>query len=157
MRIAISKEQCLYVIPFKSGRRKGYTCLGFNYAFDKASAVARWLKERGVEVRFPEWRSVGKVRGYREFEAVIKAAREHFNKTKEKCPVELCPQLVGLEGSRVEIVDAYGEKRRFYVGMSTGWIPCHIELAKINSTGGFPVTGVPFRSLTVIGQGQSKL
>jgi len=156
VRIAISKERRLYVIPFKNGRRKGYTCLGFNYAFDKASAVARWLKERGVEVKFPEWRSVGRVGGYREFEVVIKAAREHFNKTKEKCPIELCQQLVGLEGKRVEIVDLFGDKRRFYVGKSTGSIPCHIELAKINSSGGFPVTGVPFRSLAVIGRGRSK-
>ena len=40
----------------------------------------------------------------------------------------LSPQLVGLEGWRVEVETTYGEKRRFIVGRSTGWVPCHIEL-----------------------------
>ena len=87
MRIAISKERRLYVIPFKNGRRNGYTSLGFNNAFEKPSAVASRMKERRVEVKFPEWRSVGRVSRYREFEVVIKAALEHFNKTKEKSPI----------------------------------------------------------------------
>ena len=53
----------------------------------------------------------------------------------------LSPQLVGLEGWRVEVVDDYGEAperfpRRFIVGRSTGWRPCHLEIARRNSTGG---------------------
>lgn len=48
----------------------------------------------------------------------------------------LTPQLVGLEGWRVEVVTTYGETRRFYVGRSTGWVPCHIEIARRDSTGG---------------------
>ena len=48
----------------------------------------------------------------------------------------LSPQLRGLEGWRVEVVTTYGETRRFIVGRSTGWVPCHIEILRRDSTGG---------------------
>ena len=48
----------------------------------------------------------------------------------------LSSQLAGLEGWRVEVVTAYDETRRFYVGRSTGWRPCHIEVARRNCYGG---------------------
>jgi hypothetical protein len=48
----------------------------------------------------------------------------------------LTPQLVGLEGWRVEVVTTYGETRRFYVGRSTGWKPIHIEVSRRDSFGG---------------------
>ena len=38
----------------------------------------------------------------------------------------LTQQLIGLEGWRVEVETTYGETRRFIVGRSSGWIPCHI-------------------------------
>ncbi len=48
----------------------------------------------------------------------------------------LSPQLIGLEGWRVEVETTYGETRRFIVGKSTGWIPCHLEIARRDSFGG---------------------
>lgn len=48
----------------------------------------------------------------------------------------LSPQLIGLEGWRVEVLTTYGEKRRFIVGKSTGWRPCHLELSRRGSTSG---------------------
>jgi hypothetical protein len=48
----------------------------------------------------------------------------------------LTQQLIGLEGCRVEVVDDYDKKRRFIVGRSTGWRPCHIELKTIRSQAG---------------------
>jgi hypothetical protein len=48
----------------------------------------------------------------------------------------LSPQLVGLEGWRVEVETTYGEKRRFIVGRSTGWRPCHIEVSRRSAHGG---------------------
>jgi hypothetical protein len=48
----------------------------------------------------------------------------------------LTPQLIGLEGWRVEVVTTYGERRRFIVGRSTGWIPCHLEVHNTRSHGG---------------------
>jgi hypothetical protein len=50
----------------------------------------------------------------------------------------LTPQLVGLEGYRVEVVTDYDETRRFIVGKSTGWKPIHLEIARRNSSGGGP-------------------
>lgn len=51
----------------------------------------------------------------------------------------LTSQLCGLEGWRVEVLDVCGgDKRRFYVGKSTGWRPCHLEIAQSNSSGGAP-------------------
>ena len=49
---------------------------------------------------------------------------------------DLSPQLVGLEGWRVEVITTYGEKRRFIVGRSTGWKPCHIEVSRRGAFGG---------------------
>jgi len=48
----------------------------------------------------------------------------------------LTDQLRGLEGWRVEVVTSYGETRRFIVGRSTGWRPCHIEISRRNAFGG---------------------
>jgi hypothetical protein len=48
----------------------------------------------------------------------------------------LSPQLKGLEGHRVEVVTTYGETRRFIVGRSSGWIPCHTELLRRDSRSG---------------------
>ena len=45
-------------------------------------------------------------------------------------------QLMGLEGWRVEVETMSGEKRRFIVGRSTGWGPCHLELNNRRSLGG---------------------
>ena len=50
----------------------------------------------------------------------------------------LHPLLIGLEGWRVEVTDTDGAKRRFIVGRSAGWQPCHIEIKTTRSIGGFP-------------------
>lgn len=50
----------------------------------------------------------------------------------------LSPQFVGLEGWRVEVETVYGETRRFIVGRSTGWAPCHLEVKTRRSLGGGP-------------------
>ncbi len=50
-----------------------------------------------------------------------------------------CDQLVNLVGWRVEVIDEPGdEPRRFIVGISSGWRPCHLELNNITSSGGGP-------------------
>ena len=50
----------------------------------------------------------------------------------------LSNQLIGLEGCRVEVLDKHYKTRRFQVGRSTGWVPCHIELHRSDSSGGGP-------------------
>ena len=61
----------------------------------------------------------------------------------------LTPQLVGLERARVEVVDHDGTRRRFIVGRSTGWIPCHLELKRRDSSGGHPAAS-SYRSVTLL-------
>lgn len=62
----------------------------------------------------------------------------------------LTPQLVGLEGRRVEVIDRPDEKpRRFYVGRSTGWRPCHIEIHNSRSRGG-PAASPRYHSVRVV-------
>lgn len=39
-------------------------------------------------------------------------------------------------GERVEITYKDGSKTRCYIGKSTGWKPCYLEISKSNSTGG---------------------
>jgi hypothetical protein len=58
-------------------------------------------------------------------------------------------QLIGLEGCRVEVETTYNETRRFLVGRSTGWRPCHLELHNRNSHGGQPADHV-YKSVRVI-------
>jgi len=62
----------------------------------------------------------------------------------------LSPQLIGLEGCRVETVsDMTGEKERFWVGRSSGWQPCHVMLKLITSRGGFSASK-HYKSVRVI-------
>jgi len=51
---------------------------------------------------------------------------------------DLSPQLIPYKGWRVEVTTTYGETRRFIVGMSTGWKPCHLEIKTRRSMGGMP-------------------
>lgn len=48
----------------------------------------------------------------------------------------LHPQLLGLEGYRVEVETVGGSVYRFQVGRSTGWKPCHLSLHNSRSHGG---------------------
>lgn len=57
-------------------------------------------------------------------------------KDVERSDAGLTPQLVGLEGWRVEVVTDYNETRRFIVGRSTGWVPCHLEISRRSARGG---------------------
>lgn len=66
----------------------------------------------------------------------------------------LTAQLIGLEGKRVEVENTYdNEKRRFWVGRSTGWRPCHLEIAKRTSQGGDPAEK-SYKSVRVVTEGR---
>jgi hypothetical protein len=58
----------------------------------------------------------------------------------------LTPQLTGLEGWRVEVLDNYGQTRRFIVGRSTGWRPCHLEISRRSAYGG-PAASSSYQSV----------
>lgn len=63
----------------------------------------------------------------------------------------LTPALVGLERHRVEVVDRFGERRRFIVGRSTGWQPCHLEVKTRRSMGGMAADKV-YKSVRDLGR-----
>lgn len=125
----INREQRMYVIPCGNG----FTCLGFDVAERRRRAVLAWIGETAEPMR------VGTKRHYAAYKEAMARGSMHAKETGKKCPAELNPRLVGLEGRRVEIVSPDGEKCRFYVGRSTGWMPCHLEIARRDSIGGPPV------------------
>jgi hypothetical protein len=61
----------------------------------------------------------------------------------------LTPQLIGLEGWLVEAIRTNGEACRFIVSRSTGWRPCHIELATTSARGGMSADS-KYRSINQI-------
>jgi hypothetical protein len=134
----------LYIIP----ARKGFSTLGFDRLMQLGNALAAEL-DRWDLTPLPAER--GTMQAYEKYAALVEVARQRHVATGFRSRVGLTPQLVGLEGKRVEIVDSYGERRRFQVGRSTGWVPCHLEISRRNATGGPAVTGTPFKSVTVVG------
>ncbi|EEC5187408.1 hypothetical protein HRW90_004750 [Salmonella enterica] len=140
----------------------GFTCYGFDVLNNKAAGVLQWLKNEGraaemvlgakrIDVTALDIPArVGTKKHFAACDKVIDAGRVYALAAGRRCDIGLTPQLVGLEGRRVEVVDAYGEKRRFIVGRSSGWMPCHLEIARRDSHGGPSVTGAPFKSVSVI-------
>jgi len=115
-----------------------------------------FLKQHGAAV--PRGRSKaikGTVEAYDYHQKVMDAGQALCAERHIRCNFHLIPELVGLEGKRVEVVDKYDEKRRFIVGKSTGWMPCHLEIANVRSDGGGSVTGAPFKSVRVVGRGRT--
>jgi hypothetical protein len=137
----------------------GYSCLGWDVAEKRARVVADWILETGGDCSpygavysFPV-RGTGA--GYMEYAQLMEHGRQQSELLKKAgkpghCPAELSPQLTGKEGQRVEVTDSYGQTRRFIVGKSTGWMPCHLEIARRNSSGGHAVTGAPFKSVSIV-------
>ena len=122
----------------------GYSTLGFDHVQDLSLKYAQWLitpaptAEKGTLDAYVAYRDLAD-------KVSEKCQREHV-----RCPVQLTPQLIGLEGKRVEVVTSWGETERFWVGKSTGDIPIHLQVANTRSSGGDAVVGAPFKSVRVI-------
>ena len=141
MKVKINEEQNLYVLPLECG---GFSCLGFEVCRNQDTSLRQ---ELGIPI------TKHKPGTYKAYDSYIESqeiARKRNAATGFRSKTQLTPQLIGLEGSRVEVRDSYGESRRFTVGKSTGFIPCHLELSNCRSDGGCSVTGAPFKSLKVI-------
>jgi len=156
---SVNKEQQLYVIAASAG----FSCYGFTVLDRKARAVLEWLNgehasaarmilgAQGKDVaRLDIPARIGTQKHYAACQQVIQWAGLFCSLYRERCPVGLVPQLTGLEGKRVEVIDAYGEQRRFYVGKSSGWMPSHLEVMRRDSSGGIAVYGAPFKSVRVV-------
>ncbi len=144
--VSINAEQGLYIIPDSHG----YSCLGFDVLIARHNAIAAWLRKEGLQQTDlpPDVR--GTMRAYTAYRTLLDRAAGYCQRNKLRCPAELTPQLTGLESKRVEVVDRHGERRRFIVGKSTGWLPIHLEIARRNSSGGPAVTGAPFQSVRIV-------
>lgn len=142
--VTINKDQGIYVVPTNDG----YSCLGFDVAIIKINKLAQWLKERGVCAKTHIER--GSIETYDCYKALMKKAEEYCAKNKVRCNIDLDPQLIGFEGKKVEVIDKYGEKRRFRVGKSMGWMPIHLEIKPYNDDGGPATFGGPFEYVKVL-------
>ncbi len=155
-RVTIDEERELYVIPAPGG----YSCLGFDVLLRRTREVADWLREHGRKTLgtrrvspvspelSPDLR--GTLQAYGIYLETMRQGETFHRETGNRCNADLTPQLIGMEGNRVEVVDRYGETRRFWVGKSTGWFPVHLEIARCDSSGGGAVTGAPFQSVRIV-------
>ena len=139
-KITVNKKQELYVIPCGNG----FTCLGFDVCLNRIGKLA---KEMGIEAKNVKR---GTIAAYKENDRITALARLKHEQTGWRSESQLIPEFIGREGQRVEVVTSYGETERYYIGKSTGWIPCHLEIKKSNSTGGGSVCGYPFQKITFL-------
>ena len=141
MKISINRKQRLYILPVTGG---GYTCMGFDVCEEHIRGLASELQLEPLPHR------KGTHVAYNAYRELVGIARQRNQETGWRSQSELTRELLGLEGKRVEVVDVYGETRRFYVGKSTGFIPVHLEIARRDSSGGPAVMGAPFKILRVV-------
>ena len=138
--VTVNQEQKLYVIPCGDG----YTCLGFDVCRERAERLA-------LSLRLPSPASQpGTLELYAEYQELTRRAWIRFESTGEKTLCELSPQLSGLKGKRVEVLDEYGETRRFTVGQSMGFIPVNLEISRRGDGDGFAASR-NYESVRVIG------
>lgn len=132
--VSLNHEQGLYVIP----STHGYSCLGFDVLERRYNGLAAELKALGVEIPPPEPRAT--LVRHEQYRKLVEKASELNQKNGWRSKSELTPELIGLEGKRVEVRHTWEsgqvERSRFIVGKSTGFIPCHLEIKTRRSTGG---------------------
>lgn len=137
--VSINTEQELYVIEHDHGS----SSYGFDNALGEIERIVIELVGRGAlpgSYIDNELVKVKAERGTMQAWDTLQNLRDQLKRVcdeqGERAVAGLSPQLVGLEGHRVEVTTTYGEKRRFIVGKSTGWMPCHLEIARRDSSGG---------------------
>lgn len=129
--ISVNLSQRLYVIPCY----QGYSCLGFDICEKWSLGLSNWLISHKQPC--PDMTGeIGTIERYQSYQAIQSAAATYASKSGNRCGMHLEPRLIGREGKRVKVTSLDGKKRFFTVGKSTGWCPCHIEIARRNSSGG---------------------
>lgn len=130
---SINSAQKLYVLNAGSG----YTCLGFEVC---ATRTRKLIAELKSDIK--ELPAAGSLDLFYLYNFLTEYVKELNQKTGFRSQTELNPKLVGYEGKRIEAI-LYGEKTRFIVGRSTGWIPAHLEIKTRRSHGGPAITSDP--------------
>ena len=141
----INKEQKLFVLP----TGYGYSCLGFEVCQTRANKLALELGSEPWNGSLNNKRHLARL--YRRYLKLVEQARQRHLATGWRSQSELTPELIGYERKRIEAVNCWGEKVRFIVGKSTGFIPCHLEIKQRRSTGGGAVCGSPFTQIRIVG------
>lgn len=144
MPVTFNPESQLYYIPCGGG----YTTHGYQNVFDLCYRLRVWLikENEPITAGIPD----EPLERYAYYTDLLSQAREVCEKKRIKCEVNLHPKLVGLEGNRVEC-KRFGERVRFYVGRSTGWMPCHLAVKTARSSGGDAIShDEPLHGLCVI-------
>lgn len=126
-------EQQAYVIPSADG---GYSCYGFDNALDELDRVTLELVGRGQMTHKEQQSLMYRMRTHRGHLVVYVKLQQHREQLRLQCEADgeravynLSPQLRGFEGQVVEVEDVHdAPRRRFVVGLSTGWAPCHLEV-----------------------------
>jgi len=136
--VKINKKQKLYVIPCGGG----FSCYGFEVLKNKLNRLAMEYKREDLSVK----RS-GTIKAYNNYFKIVKIAEKRYKTESYRSKSELIPEFIGNEGRKVEVITSYNEKERYIIGKSTGFIPCHLEIKKRNSSGGSSVCGYPFKSI----------
>ncbi len=148
--VTINHDQELYVIQADEG---WHSCLGFDVVKDRIERYCLELIMRG-KLSSDYMEGVDVVRGSRgAYDTMMNLRdmlRTEVEESGERAVCELSPQLCDLEGHRVEVVDRHGVTRRFIVGKSTGWLPCHLEIKRRTYHGGLPADR-EYQSVTDLG------
>lgn len=139
MGIQIDRVHRRFYLPYGTGR----TVLNFDILHERAQYLA---KELGEEYTAQEG-DLASAQAYVNF--LKEAEARHLQYGFRSCS-HLTPDLIGLEGKRVEVETEDGKIKRFIVGRSSGFIPIHLEIKTRRSPGGHPVTGWPYRSVRVL-------
>lgn len=130
--VTINSEQQLFVIP--SG--DGFTCLGFMVCENKIQKLCKELDKSPVAY------TIGTMDQYETYTELVDSVRRLHVDTGFRSSSELNPKLIGLEHRRIEC-KLDGKKIKFYVGKSTGWIPCHLQIKTSRSHGGMSISNNP--------------
>lgn len=136
----IDHNDRLYVMKFSHG----YSCYGFDVLDRKARAVLQWMGENEI------LHNPGSAEHFNQCNAILDRGDEYSRRTGKRCDAELVPALIGLEDKRIEC-EYFGEKRRFYVGKSIGWMPCHLEIKTRRSRDGCALIPDAIKNIRVIG------
>lgn len=144
--VTINAEQKLFVIPCG----EGYTCLGFDVCHDRLVRLARELRGLGYyEALVQASATPGTIESYKNYDALSTLAMGHTTRTGYRFTCELDPKLIGHEGKQVRVVNRLGETETFWLGKTTGWIPCHLAIKSRKDNFGEPVWS-PVQSVTVL-------
>lgn len=125
--VAINHTQRLYVMPCGDG----VSC----YGFDVLERHTRGLAVFACAPDLMPTADKGTRAAFVQYTRARDAAHAFHKRTGARAEYDLIPELIGLEGKRIE-VERDGERVRFIVGKSTGWAPIHLEIERRNSSGG---------------------